>query len=168
MNTHIVCQQSLSLERWQLTRSSKIGTCLRMLLCPSCNMITGVQGTILNRLSNCPFHNQSLLTFLSKSYGTNGNRTNGNKLLRDWSLSLKRRSGVESASSSATTSHPHNSLSLIHHMKIALRTLSSDVTVRSWCCKTILCYRECLWFYLASDNIHEETKNCFQGRNSSV
>lgn len=78
---------------------------------------------------------KGLHTFLSKASGSNGNRTNPNKSWTDGNLSRKRCSGAEFIISSSTTSHPYNSFALKPHIKIALRTFSSDVTVKSGCCK---------------------------------
>lgn len=118
--------------------------CLLRLLFPNCKTMMQAYNHILNRPVKCSPHIQLLHTFFSKWYGSNGNRTNGSNSLRDWNLSRKMRSGVEFANSLSTISHPYHSLAPMHHLKIALRTLSSDVTVRSWCCKTHNLFYECL------------------------
>lgn len=78
---------------------------------------------------------QGLHTFLSKERGSVGNRTNGSKSLTACSLSLKSCSGLEYIISSSMTSHPYKSSAIIPHIKMALRTFSSDVTVKFGCCK---------------------------------
>lgn len=75
-------------------------------------------------------------TLFSKACGSNGNRTNGNRSWTDRSLSPKSCLGAEVIISSSTISHPYRSFAFKPHVKIALRTFSSEVTVKSGCCNT--------------------------------
>lgn len=79
--------------------------------------------------------NFKVYTLFSKSGESKGNRTRCRNSFRDSSLSPKSISGVEFTINSFTASHPYSSLACKHQSKMALRTLSSDVTVKSVCWK---------------------------------
>lgn len=74
-------------------------------------------------------------TFWRIGYGSKGNRTKSKNSSSKPSLSPKTRSGDEFSIISSTLSHPNNSSASQHQSKIALRTRSSEVTVKSGCCK---------------------------------
>lgn len=113
--------------------------CLLMLLFSNCKIRKINQPS--NRFLPDGLIRNLMHTFLSKVKGIVGNLTNAKKCSTDCSLSLKRSADVENIISSSITSQPWSSSALIPHNKIAFKTFSSDVTVKSGCCNThnILC-----------------------------
>lgn len=135
---------SISLgEEKKLTSFWNTRMCLLMLLLCICtiNTIAKENPTFVSYPKN--IHIQNLFTFWSKEYGRSGNLTNGNKSSTNWSLSPKRSSGFEFIINSSTTSHEPSSWVFKPNIRIALRTFSSDVTVKSGCCKTQMQTMKC-------------------------